>query len=218
MAAIALNGVRCKSMHIMVPKVGPWCVDVELDGAEAAPSGAVVVQVGNVELQGTIAPEATGQFLIKTEARVIAGGGGWRKRVPQRGYHNDAGISVASVLSSTASACGEVMGTNSTARLLQVDWTRIEGAAWQTLNLLAPEWYVDFDGLTHVGPRPGGAPAATAVLKDFNARTGHASFDVIEITDLQVGMTVTDRLGTPRVVRALDFHFADTLEVGAWLV
>lgn len=218
MAAIALNDLRLKRLRIMVPERGPWIAEAQLDEAAELPVGAATLQAGAVALQGTIALEASGAYLVSTRARVIGGAGGWRNVIIGRHYHNDAGVSIANVLSTTAAAVGETLGdVSGLGRLLAVDYERIEGRASAVLDRLAPDWWVDFDGVTQVAARPSSDAAAPVEVEAFDTISHVAELRVAEITDLTIGSRVTGRFAAPLTVRALEFDFGDVLKVGAWL-
>ncbi|AUX23350.1 uncharacterized protein SOCEGT47_038730 [Sorangium cellulosum] len=101
-----INGHRATTARLHVPYAGVWTAELELDAAVDL-SGAVAVKLGALELRGAVFAPRTGTFGETTAVRVVAGAGGWARTVPAKHYHNDAGISVATVAVDTAQSVGE---------------------------------------------------------------------------------------------------------------
>lgn len=215
---IALNGHQCKSLTLFVPKVGAWLAEVSLAEAVDIEAGPVTITAGAVELTGATLAEATGRFLVRTLARVVGGAGGWRKSVAKRHYHNDAGVTHTNVLNTTADAVGETLAAFTRSTRLPADYVRTEGVARHTLQRLAPAWWVDFDGVTHVDTRAASTPGADAQLQTFDPIASVAEYKVEAVTDLAIGCVVSDRLPRSFTVEALEIVYTDKLRAHAWLV
>ncbi len=146
---IALNGViRCTSARVLMPAIGSWVVDLEVD-AELVPPGPAVLTIGLSSLAGKIDDSATGAFGPTGHARLV-GGLGWSKHVQPLHIHNDAGVLTTAVLQATAAEVLEVV-VDQVPKVLGVDFVRSAGPASRVLAGL--EWYVDTLGVTTVGPR-----------------------------------------------------------------
>lgn len=219
--AITLNGERCKTLRIMVPKTGPWLANVELDGAPEVPSGAVELVAGTSTLVGTVAPEASSRYLTRVKVRVIGGAAGWRKILPARAYHNDVatGVSAKSVLDSTAAACGETLTGDYPTERLAADYVRASGPGSRALGRIAPAWWVGYDGLTRMLARDASAPTAAIELKDFDPHSRVADLEIAELEDIAIGMVISDsRLAAPATIEAYEAVWNGTFRVAAWLV
>lgn len=218
--AITLNGERCKTLRIMVPKTGPWLADVELEGSPAAPSGLSTLVVGASTLTGTAAPEATSRYLTRVKARLIAGAAGWRKNLPARAYHNDVpgGVSAKSVLDSTAAACGETLTGDYPADRLGFDYVRANGPAYRAIGRIAAGWWVGYDGQTRMLARASSSASAPIEIKDFDAHSRVAELEIAELEDIAIGMVIGDsKLPAPAAVEAFEAVWNGTFRVFAWL-
>lgn len=150
---ILLNGLHAVSVRLLQPWQGAWIADVDFDLAQVpvVPVGPCTLTIGTTVLQGTIDPEASGAFGDKAKARVIGGAGGWHKTVFPLHFHNDAGLFTTNVITATAAEVLERV-TVLIPKRLGTDFLRLGGPASRVLAGL--DWYVDFTGVTIVGPRP----------------------------------------------------------------
>jgi hypothetical protein len=107
---ILLNQLPAVLAIVSIPWSGAWRIDldVDLDASGVLPSGPALVTIGTTTLTGTIDPRASGKYGTTAKVRVIGGGGGWDKDVPDRHFHNDAGLPSAQIIAATAAEVGEV--------------------------------------------------------------------------------------------------------------
>jgi len=211
-------GQRATRLHLHVPFAGCWYADADL-AEQADLRGRVEVKLGSLTLSGTVMPEASGTFGLATKARIVAGAGGWQKLVPAKHYHSDAGVKARTVLEDTARIVGERIGTVSPPReRVGADYARSAGPACRVLDQVANgAWWVDYGGLTHVGPRPA-APATGYELLDFDPRDRVATLSVDDPATIGIGSTITGAaLPTPATVRELEVRLdGEKLRVLAW--
>ena len=139
------------SARVLLPRVGCWLAQVVCPEA-AALEGATTVTVGDLTLVGKADPTCSTAYLTRTHLTVV-GGLGWRSAIPARHYHNDAGVKLANVLETTAGESGESVSVSSAERV-GVDYVRPRGPASDALRDLAPDWFVDFAGVTQIATRP----------------------------------------------------------------
>lgn len=157
---MSLNGKRVLSTRLLTAWTGVWLADLDLDD-EALPAGRVELEVGGSKLSGTVDPRASSRMGTRCGVRVLGGGGGWHQAVKPRHFHNDAGVTRASILQATAAEAGERVVDPEIVRL-GVDYVRAAGLASDVLAGLP--WYVDDAGVTHIGNRPEkAAPEGLAV-------------------------------------------------------
>lgn len=149
---ILLNALQCASARLLVPCVGAWSVDldVELGELPTVPTGPALVTLGTTVLVGTVDETSSARFGTSAKVRVLGGGGGWRKTVPARHYHNPAGLPSPVVITTTAAEVGE-KAIVAIPDVLGLDYARAEGPAWEVLR--GRSWWVDFQGITQVAPR-----------------------------------------------------------------
>lgn len=135
-----------------VPAWGRWWLDVDLaDDSSLAAGDAVSVSLGGVTLVGAVV--SGGEAYGRASYRIVAGSDGWSQDVEAKGYQDDSGVSIASVITDTASTVGEPISSPPSTRT-GYHFTRKRGPAVDVLNALAPRaWYVELDGITRFGPR-----------------------------------------------------------------
>jgi hypothetical protein len=190
-STVTLAGNPVSACVMQIPAWGRAWADVHLTG-DAALSGDVTLVIADVSyamhvVAGGAGTDGTSRY------RLVAGHGGWGNVIAEKGYANDAGVSVSNVLQDAAAACGETLGTLPATRL-GVNYARAAGPASDSLSLLAPRgWYVDAAGVTQIGAR------ATATYTGDGART-RVDFgaDVIElaieaVANLAPGVVVDGR-------------------------
>jgi hypothetical protein len=220
-----IAGRFASKVRVSVPNVGPWFADVDL--LELVPlaelGSRVTLTIGTLELKGTVVADFSGTFGKATKLRIVAGGAGWSKLLPAKSYHNDAGSGVKALQVATDAAreAGEVLGNYApAAERLGRDFVRAAGLASQTLELTldgAP-WHVDYQGVTHGGPRPTpAAPAGSYELLEFDPRNHIATLAVDDLTIIGIGTVLSDRLDAPETVRELELVMSEgALRIVAW--
>ena len=147
-----LGGVPIAKGRGTIPGYGrPWA-DVELSEPTAFAVGArVPLVVGGVTLATAI---VSGGVLHDQAAYRLVVGPGWSRMLPRRAYMNDAKVKASLVLGDVAAECGETLAALPTTRLGGAHFERPAGLASETINALYPRgWYVETDGVTHLGAR-----------------------------------------------------------------
>ncbi|WP_437671534.1 hypothetical protein [Sorangium sp. So ce131] len=214
-----INGHRVLTARVHVPFAGLWYADVELDDAEQL-SGAAVVKLGSLELRGTVLAPFSGTFQLSTRVRVVAGAGGWSRRCKARHFHNDAGVTLRSVLTATAADVGETFDLAGIDGRLAVDFVREAGPASRVLRHLlgATPWWVGYDGTTRAGLRPQvEASGKDYELLNFDPRAKVAELAVDDPAAVEIGSVLRARLDCPVVVQQLDVEMSKgALRVSAW--
>lgn len=147
-----LGGLRVLSATLFAPFGGVWFADVvlDLDDGEALPTGRTVLTIGDRPCVCTVDPRFSGSFGQRHAVRVLGGGGGWHTEVPAQHYHNDGGVLLSAVATTTGLAAGEVVSVRTEARL-GVDFVRAKERASRVLDGVA--WWVGLDGVTVIGER-----------------------------------------------------------------
>lgn len=184
------------------PTWGLWWADVDSsDPVEA--SGRVTLNVATTAFSGTVV--AGGAFDGRAAYRVVAGAGGVNKPLPKKSYVNDAGITLASVLSDAAREAGETIANVPSTRL-GPHYARQEGETFGDLlqRHCAKNWYADIDGTIRIGKRAvttydGSAPRVRVDLRGAVVDLAVDSLDGLApgvqidgskpATDLQVDLT-----------------------------
>lgn len=203
---IAIGGTAVSALTLRVAPVGPWVAEVEL--ATPAPlAGAVVLSIGDTELHGTVTE--TAEFALQAGARIVGGAGGWGRTLSARGYHNDAGVKALLLAEDAARDCGEQLGSFApTLERIGLDYARGEVTASTVLEYAAggAPWWVDYDGVTHVGVRPSVDLSPSAyVLQTYDARERVGVLALDDIAALTIGSVITDeRIDTPQTVHDLE--------------
>ena len=207
-AYLAINGVAALSVRATVPYSGRWFVDVDVDlEAKAVPTGSAVVVIGETTLRGTIASEWSNAWIGRVRVRVVAGANGWSRSVAARSYHDDGGVRRVEVLEALARDTGETIDTASDGQRMAIDFARPAGTASRTLELVAPGWRVDFDGVTRYGARTSPALPKGAQLLEAEAGGRVLTFAADDLSALPLGVRVEDgRLSVPVVVREVRFE------------
>jgi len=146
-----LNDANVVRLRLPVPAWGRWWADVDL-AEPVALKGAAALVVAGQAMTGTII--SGGAANGRAAYRVVAGAGGWGKKLPAKPYQDDGGVRLRTVLSDAARELGETLA-DVPADLLGPHYARPAATGQELLNLLAPQnWYTDFAGVTHIGRRP----------------------------------------------------------------
>jgi hypothetical protein len=150
--SILLNQLTVTSARLVIPATGVWIaeLDVDLDLSGILPIGKAILTIGTKVLAGTVDSRSSGVFGRKGKVFLVGGGGGWDKTVPAQHFHTDVGVMSTQVYSVTAALVGEVV-TDTLPTLLGKDFVRTAGPASRVLSNV--DWFVDFTGITVVGPR-----------------------------------------------------------------
>ncbi len=216
-----VNGERVTTVKLTVGNTGPWVADVDFEG-EPDVSGRVTLKIGALELAGTIVATRSGDFGAQRRARIVAGAGGWSSEVAAKQYHNDAGVKARLVAEDAARAVGETLGDFvPRAERVGRDYARQVGPASRALEdvIGGAPWWVDYDGVTRVGPRPGTPTDAKAyTVLAYDPRDRYATLAVDDVGAVRVGSILTEQIDGPQTVRSLDVRLtADELRMHVWL-
>lgn len=215
---IDLAGVRATAAKLRIPQVGVWIADVDFDGAQPLPTGRLTLTIGAAAFVGTVDPKFSGTFAGRRRVRFVAGANGWGSVVGQRFFHNDAGVRDKTVIDATAAECGEVVSFNTTPTAAgRVAYTRQRGVASAVLTKLATAgWYVDYAGVTQIGPRVV-AKLGKFDLLAFDPGQNIATIATTDIQAVGIGATLTENLDRPLVVRDLTIDVSgDGARTFAW--
>lgn len=202
---VAVNGRIASKVVLSAAETGPWWAECELESGEAL-KGAVVLQVGSHKLHGTIDPDFSGTFAEQFRCRIVGGANGWGKVLGSKIYHNDARARPRTIADDAARECGETIVEFPDGASKPIDYVRKVASASKTLEAAAGtlSWWVDFDGKTHVGPRPATKTDSKAYdVHHFNALTGGVQLGIDEL-DVWIGSTLSEGLDVPSIVRDIE--------------
>lgn len=165
----SVNGHACIFGRVDIPGVGLWYASVDLAG-EVSLEGAVTLTVLDQTFRGTVIAGASVDG--RSRYRIAAGAGGWGKDLPSRAYANDAGLTVARIVTDAAAEAGEPAPASPPATALGPHFVRPTQPAAFVLNQLAPRaWYARTDGVIEFAKRPAGPfPKAPVVERNPAAR------------------------------------------------
>lgn len=218
----AVNGLRVSTLRVRVGNVGPWYAELDLED-DSEITGPASITVGDVfTLSGTVAPEASGTFGLQRKARVVAGGGGWGRALKPKHYHNDAGVKARSIAEDAAREAGEALGSFvPAAERVGADYVRDRVLASAVLEEVIGEgvaWWVDYAGVTQVGPRPAvEVTAADYEVLAFDPRARVVTLAVDDPAKLGIGSIIAERLDAPLTVREFELVVTpDELRIVAW--
>lgn len=192
MPLATLNGAAVLSAHVVLPRVGVWTAELDVDGD--ASSGAVTLVLGALTLRGTVV--RSGSWRGSAQVRVVGGAGRLGAVVPAKAFRlTPLRIPVADTLG----AAGEALASSADASLLAAQvphWVRTAGTASEALTALADamdaSWRVLTDGTVWVGADsyPAANVAAYEVLEESpelaRAVLGVDSPDLLPGTTLEV--------------------------------
>lgn len=219
-AFASVAGQRITRLTLVVGNVGPWFADLEFE-ADPSISGQVTIIVGAAQFVGTVVAQQAGTFGLQRKCRVVGGAGGWGAMLGPKSYHNDAGVKAQLIATDAAREVGETLGSFlPAAERVGYDYVRRSALASSVLEFVigAVPWWVGYDGVTNVGPRPATALASSAYqVLEFEPHTRVATLAVDDPAAVGIGSILTDRLDVPQTVRDLELHVgSDGLRVTAW--
>jgi hypothetical protein len=213
-----LNDQRATSLRLVVPNVGSWYADVDLD-TKVDLSGRATLKMGAVTFKGTIFDVFSGTFGLATKARLVGGANGWASDVVAKHYHNDAGVKSSTILTDAAREVGESLDASKITDRIGVDYVRKAGPASRVLEQIlgVTPWWVDYDGITRCGARPEVEIVGTYDLLIFNQKDQLATIATDDPGQIRIGSVIRERLDAPAVVRALEITMdAGALRINAW--
>jgi hypothetical protein len=146
----SLESVPVSRARVQVPAYGLWWADVDLQDPEEL-SGGVTLQLADLTLVGTIV--SGGVHAGRASYRIVGGAGGWGAPLVARGYSDDAGVRVGTVVGDAAAEVGETVEGVPEVRL-GPHYARAAAPATRVLHDVAPSaWWVGLDGVTRFGAR-----------------------------------------------------------------
>lgn len=189
LTAATLNGHRVTSGKVTLPEWGAWYADVSVDG-EVELTGRVEVKIADLTLQGAVL--SGGPAKGRSHFSIIAGAGGWGKKIARKSYATDLGVRISKVVRDAANEVGEpvdeaTLGTATTGPA----FVRPEGLASRVLQLVAPgAWHVGEDGVTRLGKRAASTPPTKMTLGPIDRARGTVTIASESIASLLPGVVV----------------------------
>lgn len=206
-----IAGHRISRLELHVPETGIWSALVAFEDAPSV-SGQVTIELGDTALHGTVDAAFDGTHAAQRTCRVVGGRGGWSKVAEPRNF---ADVSARTVVDYLTSRNGERIGQwdlDERYRHYVVD------AAPSIVHLedIAEGAWVGYDGLTHVGSRPTASISRYEVL-DYDPQLKRVALALDDLSELAVGVVLTERLDTPQTVREYTvIADADGLRATCW--
>ncbi len=183
----SLGGLGVERASLVVPSWGIWTADVQVASGDLL-AGPTTLELGGVEWAGTIV--SGGVYRERGWYRVVGGSGGWRNTIPALSYRNEAGVKLSQVLGAAARAAGEELATFTDRRIGPAYECPIAEAS-RSLDLLSREaWYVDEDGVTHLGARAESEFTGSYTIDSNNPSRGLLTIAAEDITGLAPGATI----------------------------
>lgn len=217
-----VNGNRITVARLIVANVGPWYAELDLEASPGL-SGSVKIKLGALELTGTVIPEQDGSFGLQQKCRVIAGAGGWGTVLAGKPYHNDSGIKARLIAEDAAREVGETLGGFVPAsERVGVDYVRgheqLASSVLEQVSGKGVAWWVDYAGVTQVGPRPATALEASAYeVLAFDPRSRIATLAADDPASVKIGSILSERLDAPQTVRDFELTLSGgKFRVTAW--
>lgn len=215
-----VNGETVIELSLHIPNIGPWWADVVF---ELAPnlSGRVTLNVGSLQLSGTIREREDGTFGEQRRSRIVAGAGGWGTLVTPQHYHSDSGVNAISVAQDAARLAGETLGTfNPENAQLGVDYVRQSGTASRALEDVIGNvpWYVDYSGNTIVGARATSQPDEDSYeVLIYDPRERLVTVTADDLSLIGIGSVLTKRLEEEQTICEMQIKMLpDSLRIIAW--
>ncbi len=212
-----LSGERITRGRVVVPGVGVWFAEIEMEGAPAI-SGSATLALGELRLTGTIDATRSGSNAQVGRFVLVGGGGGWSRELEARGYHSDSGVRASTVAEAAAREAGETLGRVEVASaFLGADYVRSRGPASVTLADVAAgvPWWVDFYGETHIATRDEEqADPDTYEVLEVDPAQRLVTLAVDDLRDIGIGSILSERLDTPLTIRSYEIE----IEGGSWTV
>ena len=224
MKSSALGSTSILAGTMLIPWVGAWVLDVDLDLASTSPlpSGKVTPNIGDATLAGTIDASATGRFGEKARARIVGGAGAWSSTPSPKHFHSDAGVLSSTVIQATASEIGET-ANDANPITYPADYVRLGRDPNTGLGVDAPAsrvfgdrgWYVDANGVTQVADWPVLSPSADVSVLDYDPEMRRLTLSADSI--VWPGTVFTDSKFGTLTVRDVEISIApNRFRITAW--
>lgn len=166
-------------------------LELDLDPSAPLPSGTVTVNVFDQDVVATVDAPASSRFADRAIVRVVGGKNGWNDLVTARDFANDDGVDVDTIIRATAADVGETIAETPSLRIGK-NYPRSAGVASRVLAGL--DWYVDFQGQTHVASRPLVSPPADAEVLAYDPLTRTLTIGTLDSL-IVPGMQFIDTFG-----------------------
>lgn len=218
---VSVAGHGVQSLRLVVPHTGAWFADVVFAEAPDV-SGRVDIRLGGTTLYGTVDARQDGTRGVQRRCRIVAGAGAWGRFLAPKAYHNDAKVKALLVAQDAAREVGERLGGFAPGEdRVGSYYVRQAGPASRTLERAAGgrPWWVDYDGITHVGPRPSPAvPAGAVEVVDYDALAQVVTLHCDDISQIPVGAVLSEGLDEPKTIRDLEIDITEEQAViRAWV-
>lgn len=219
-AFASVAGQRITSLRLVAGNIGPWFADLEFE-SDPSISGQVTIVVGAAQFVGTVVAQQAGTFGLQRKCRVVGGAGGWSTMLGPKSYHNDAGVKAQLIATDAAREVGETLGSfQPAAERVGYDYVRRAALASSVLEFVIGDvaWWVGYDGVTNVGPRPATAVASSAYeLIAFDPHTRIATLAVDDPGAVGIGSILSKRFDEPQTVRDIELTVDEAgIRVTAW--
>lgn len=220
--SVTINGLPVARLLLHVPNKGPWYADLDVP-LDVRVAGKATIKCGSLVLVGTVVVEQSGSFQKTNTLRVRAGGGGWGRIISPRSYHSDAGVKAALVAADAARDAGEsLVAFVPASDTLGYDYVRNYGPASRALEAAAGfgvAWWVDYAGLTRVGPRPEvPAPTGAYTVLTYTPRDRVVTLGVGDPGLVGIGTVIVEHLDEPGVIRDMQLTVTpNEVRLLAWL-
>lgn len=181
-ASLLANGStnRVTEAEIVLPRWGIWSATVELDRGDSTLAGAVVLTFGALTLKGTI--RRGGAYVGSGRYRIYGGADGWSLTIPETSYRPPL-ARLSTVIADAARLVGETVVLEANVERTLGSYARFKGPASRVLNGLMPErWWIETDGVTHVGDRKV-APAPKIRFLDYDPE-----LDLLDVSEDDVAL------------------------------
>lgn len=206
-AFATLAGKPIAALTLTAGAIGPWFADIDLEEDAPVPGGRVALACQGSTLSCTVDPDQQGTFGLQRKVRVVGGANGWGNVYAGKSYQSDNGVSARTVAQDLVKITGETLGDFMPGSAkLAANWFRPRDSAGQSLELIAGgvPWWVDYAGVTHVRARAiAPAPGGSYEVLGFDPRSGRVQLAIDDLTALQPGAVLTERLDTPQVIQQL---------------
>lgn len=187
-----LNGQRVIEGRIVIPAFGAPHASVTLDSAATLPAKGLSLSLAALTLVMTPWFPPT-SYQARTSIKLIAGFGGWKMPLKDKGYVSTGGVRLATVLGDAAKEVGEQIQIATDRSLGQIYSRERNTPASTHLNyLLYHNWRIDPDGVTRDGQRPTSKVLSSFTIQDFDGAKRSATIATENPEDITPGRTLTN--------------------------
>lgn len=191
-ALLSLNGERVISAQLTIARKGAAVADILLATSNPIPASTELA-IGALKFKGRAVRMAP--FAGSRSARFVGGYAGWRKTIKARGYSHDAGVRLSTVLGDAARDAGEKV-TIADDRVIGTAYVRERAPAERVLRFLAPQWWIDPDGVTQIVPRANTLITSAFTVVNWSGGKGRFEIATEAYQDWQPGRRFASPLVT----------------------